>query len=249
MSLIWIYTLASIFIVSAISLIGIVFISIKEEFLKRILLFLVSFSAGTLLGGAFIHLLPEAIEKFGFSIYISLYVLLGILVFFVLEKLICWRHCHIPTSEEHPHPFAFMNLIGDGVHNFIDGMIIAGSYLASIPLGIMTTIVVLVHEIPQEIGDFGVLLHGGFSKTKALILNFASALVALFGAVVILSLSLKIEAITVFLLPFTAGGFIYIAGSDLIPELKKDINFVNSIFQLLALVLGVGIIFSLILFE
>ena len=245
----WIYTLAAVFLVSLISFAGILTISIKLEVLKKILMFLVSLSAGALLGGAFFHLIPEATEKAGCTLGVATFILAGILVFFVLEKVICWRHCHIPTSDEHPHSFAFMNLIGDAFHNFIDGMVIAGTFLVSIPLGISTTLAVAFHEIPQEIGDFGVLVHGGFGRFKALLLNFASALTAVVGALVVLALNVKIEAVTAFLVPFTAGGFIYIASSDLMPEMKKDIRPLNSLVQIIFLLLGLGIMLSLVLFE
>jgi len=142
-----------------------------------------------------------------------------------------------------------MNLIGDAFHNFIDGMVIAGTFLVSIPLGISTTLAVAFHEIPQEIGDFGVLVHGGFGRFKALLLNFASALTAVVGALVVLALNVKIEAVTAFLVPFTAGGFIYIASSDLMPEMKKDIRPLNSLVQIIFLLLGLGIMLSLVLFE
>jgi len=157
---IWLYTIASVLVVSLVSFIGVLTLSINEKKLQKILLFLVSFAAGALLSDTFIHLLPEIIEKNGFTLTISLNLLLGILIFFILEKFIFWRHCHIPTSKRHPHPVVFMNLIGDGMHNLLDGMIIAGSYLTSIPVGIATTVAVILHEIPQEIGDFGVLIHG-----------------------------------------------------------------------------------------
>lgn len=245
----WIYTLSAVFIVSLISFVGIFTISLRIDLLKKVLLFFVSLSAGALLGGAFFHLIPEAAKELGIGLRLSAYILSGILVFFAMEKIICWRHCHIPTSEEHPHPFAFMNLIGDAFHNFIDGMIIAGSFLVSVPLGITTTIAVILHEIPQEIGDFGVLIHGGFSRFKALLLNFATALAAVLGAVVVLALNLEVGTIARFLVPFTAGGFIYIAGSDLIPELKKDSRPLNSLLQMFFLVLGLGIMLSLVIFE
>lgn len=245
----WLYTLIAVFIVSLVSFVGILTISIKLEALKKILLLLVSLSAGALLGGAFFHLIPEATEEAGCTISVAAFILSGILIFFVLEKMICWRHCHVPTSDEHLHPFAFMNLIGDAFHNFIDGMIIAGTFLVSIPLGISTTVAVIFHEIPQEIGDFGVLVHGGFSRFKALFLNFASALAAVLGAIIVLALNIKVEAVTAFLVPFTAGGFIYIASSDLMPEMKKDIRPLNSIIQMLFLLLGLGIMLALALFE
>jgi len=245
----WIYSIISVFLVSLLSFTGVLFLAIKEKKLKKILLFLVSFAAGGLLGDAFIHLLPEAIEESGLNLEISLAILVGFLVFFALEKFISWRHCHIPTSKDHPHPLAFMNLVGDGLHNFIDGMIIAASFLASTQLGAATALAVIFHEIPQEIGDFGVLLHGGFSKTKALVFNFASALMSVVGAILILVLGARFTGLNQLLIPFTTGGFIYIAGSDLIPELHKETNLPKSTFQLLGILLGIGIMLGLTLLE
>ena len=245
----WLYALASVFVVSAISLIGIVTISIKEEKLAKILLYLVGFSAGGLLGGAFIHLLPEAVEEFGFGVNVSVSVLAGIIIFFIMEKAVHWRHCHIPTSEKHPHPFAYMNLVGDSIHNFIDGLIIGAGYIASLPIGIVTTFAVILHEIPQEIGDFGVLLHGGFSRGKALFFNFLTALTAVAGTIVAIAASYSVGNLTAFLVPFAAGGFIYIASSDLIPELHKDAYETKKSFvQLLTIILGIAVIFALKLF-
>lgn len=245
----WVYTLVSILIVSLISLVGLLAITVKVKKLKKIILFLVSFSTGALLGGAFIHLLPEAIGELGFTMQVSLSVLGGILAFFVLEKFIHWRHCHIPTSKDHPHPLAFMNLVGDGVHNFIDGMIIAAGYLIDFRLGLTTTVAVMLHEIPQEIGDFGVLIHAGFSKYKALFYNFLSALTAVFGAIVVFLMHPNQEVIVQLLIPFTAGGFIYIASSDLIPELHKETDPKKSAIQLLGIILGIMIMLSMLLLE
>jgi zinc and cadmium transporter len=174
---------------------------------------------------------------------------LGILAFFVIEKFIRWRHCHVPTCDDHPHPVAMMNLIGDGFHNFMDGLLIAASFCSSFSLGVATTLAIAFHEIPQEIGDFGVLIHAGFSKVKALAFNFLSALTAVLGVVVALVLNNQIEGFSQFLVPFTAGGFIYIAGADLIPELKKETNLPKSAFQLLGLVLGIGVMLALTLLE
>ena len=172
MFLIWIYTLSAVIIVSLISLVGIFTVAIKLEFLKKILMYLVSLSAGVLLGGAFFHLIPEAAEAGGFTPAIAFSLLIGIVTFMLLERAICWRHCHVPTSPDHPHHFAYMNLVGDGLHNFIDGMIIAGAFLVSIPLGVTTTIAVIFHEVPQEIGDFGVLVYAGYGRLKALMMNY-----------------------------------------------------------------------------
>ncbi len=247
--LIWGYTLASVILVSLVSFVGILTLSISEKNLKKILLYLVSFAAGALFGDAFIHLLPEISEESGFGIVTSLSILSGILAFFILEKIIDWHHYHMPHTKQDVHPFVITNLIGDAFHNFIDGLIIGGSYLVSIPVGIATTLAVTLHEIPQEMGDFGVLLHGGFSKQKALFFNFITALTAIIGATVALTLSTYIEHIASFIVPFAAGGFIYIAGTDLIPELHKEANIKRSIMQLLAFAAGILIMALLLLLE
>ena len=244
-------TILSVFIVSLISFIGVFTLSIKSKSLKKILIYLISFSAGALLGDAFIHLLPEIVEESGFTRNISFSILGGIAIFFTLEKIIHWDHCHRKITEEnHIHPFAYTNLVGDALHNFLDGIIIAASYLVSVPAGIATTLAVLLHEIPQEIGDFGVLIHGGFTKTKALLLNFASALVAILGAVVTLYFGASIENIELILVPIAAGGFIYIAGADLIPEIHKHSNKIKtSLLQLFAFLVGIAIMALLLLLE
>jgi len=250
MTVVWLYSLVSVVIVSLISLIGVLTFSLKEENLKKMLLYLVSFSAGGLFGDAFIHLIPEAAGENVFGLQASLYILIGIIASFIVEKFLQWRHCHIPTSEEHPHTFAYMNLFGDAVHNFIDGLIIGGSYFVGLPLGLATTLAVVFHEIPQEIGDFGVLIYGGFNKSKALFFNFSTAITAIFGAIVAVSLGFLIQDFILFLIPFAAGNFIYIAGSDLIPELRKEEpGLLKSTFQLTAFVLGVLVLFSLVLLE
>ncbi len=246
---VWFYSLISVLIVSLVSLIGIFALRLESRKFKDKLLYLVSFAAGALFGDALIHLLPEAVEEYGFSLQISIYLILGIITFFIVEKFIHWRHCHIPYSKNHTHPFAIMNLIGDGIHNFIDGLIIASSYILSIPLGIATTLAVILHEIPQEIGDFSILIHGGFKRGKALFLNFLTATLSFLGVIVAILLSNLLTDINKFLIPFAAGGFIYIAGSDLIPELHKEVETKKSIIQLLAFILGIVIMISLLLLE
>jgi len=242
------YTLISIFLVSIISIIGITVFFTKDKQLPNILLFLISFSAGALLGDAFIHLLPEAMEE-AIGITVPLAVILGILGFFILEKIIHWRHCHLPTTKEHHHPLATMNLVGDTFHNFLDGIIIATSYVVSVPLGIATTIAVLLHEIPQEVGDFGVLLYAGYSKRKALMMNFLISLTAILGGIVGLVLSKNITAFSGIMIAFTAGGFIYIATADLIPEMKKEIAIKKTILQFLGILCGIGIMLLMLLLE
>jgi len=249
MTNVWFYSIISIIIVSLVSFIGLLTFPIKEDKLKNILTYLVSFSAGALFGDAFIHLIPETVTKYSFTLRISLYIILGIAISFVVEKIIHWRHCHHNNKKEKIHPFAIMNLFGDIIHNFIDGLIVGASYLVTIPVGIATTLAVIFHEIPQEIGDFGVLLKGGFSRSKALLFNFLTALTAIFGTIIALLISSYIENITLFLIPFAAGGFIYIAGSDFIPELHKEVKASKSLVQFVTFVLGIGIMIVLRLID
>jgi len=247
---VWFYSLVSVAIVSLISLIGVLTFSLKKEDLKRMLLYLVSFSAGGLLGDAFIHLIPEAMEDSGFRIHASLLIIFGIFFSFAVERFLQWRHCHILTSHEHPHSFAYINLLGDAVHNFIDGLVIGGSYLVSVSLGVATTLAVVFHEVPQEIGDFGVLIYGGFPKSKALFFNFLTALTAILGAILALSFGFFVQGSIPILIPFAAGNFIYIAGSDLIPEIRREQpEILESALQLTAIALGILIMFSLVFLE
>jgi zinc and cadmium transporter len=204
---------------------------------------------GGLFGDAFIHLLPESFQELGTNLSVSLYVISGILIFFVLEKFLRWRHCHIPTSEEHMHPLATINLVGDAVHNLIDGMLVGASYMVSLPIGIATTLAVIMHEIPQEVGDFGVLIHAGLSVKKALALNFLSALTAMLGVILAIVMGSEIEGFSLSLLPIAAGGFLYIAGSDLIPELHHEVKVSRSLLQFVMILLGVGVMALLTILE
>ena len=244
----WLYSLVSVLLVSIIPLLGIFILRIRLNKLKKILIYLVSFSAGALLGDAFIHLFPELINK-GYAVSAALYILLGILIFFILEKFVHWRHCHAPITKTHVHTFAYMNLVGDGLHNFIDGLIIATSYLVSIPVGIATTIAVVLHEIPQEMGDLGVMLYAGFSRGKAIMLNIFTGLIAVLGTILGLVVSRFFANSELFLVSVAIGGFIYIAGSDLIPELHKETNIRISLMQFMSLILGIAVMLLLLLLE
>ncbi|PIV09201.1 ZIP family metal transporter [Candidatus Roizmanbacteria bacterium CG02_land_8_20_14_3_00_36_15] len=246
---VWFYSLTSVFIVSLISLVGVFTLAIKEKKLREILIYFVSFSAGALFGDVFIHLLPEITKGSGFTITISLAVLAGIVISFLTEKIICWRHCHLPVTKTHVHQFAYMNLFGDAIHNFLDGITIAVSFLVSIPVGLATTLAVVFHEIPQEIGDFGVLLHGGFTKRRAVWYNFLTALSAVVGTIVTLTLSYYVKNLTPFLIPFAAGNFIYIAGSDLIPELHKEVALKKGLIQLMFFIFGIAIMMGILFFS
>jgi len=238
-TLYWI--IAATLFVSCISLIGIFTLSLKDKLLKKILLVLVGFSAGTLMGGAFLHLIPESLEQTG-SDNVFLVVIFGFLLFFVMEKVL-WRHCHEDKCEI--HTFAYMNLVGDAVHNLIDGLIIAAAFITNIPLGIATMFAVAAHEIPQEIGDFGVLVYGGFGKKKALFLNLLTALTALVGGLLGYFLSPYTGDVMIFLLPFAAGGFLYIAAVDLLPEIHKETDNVKTAFSLMLFVVGIGLMWSM----
>ena len=243
------YILISVLFVSLLSLLGIFLLSFKKETLGKTIFFLVSFSAGALLGDAFFHLIPEVTKNGGFSVKIGAFILGGIFVFLILEKIVCWRHCHVPTSSVHVHPVGINNLIGDSLHNAIDGMIIAASFLVSTSLGLATFLAVVFHEIPQEIGNFGVLVHAGFSRRRALLLNFLTALFALLGALVVIIFGFGSNLFITFVLALTIGGFIYIACADLIPEIHKECRPKHSLAQLVAFLGGIAIMAMLLLLE
>lgn len=234
MILAWI--LGSTALVSLISLIGIITLCIKNNLLHRLVFCLIGFSAGALIGGAFLHLLPEAMEKMNHE-PMFYYVIVGIVLFFLMERYFHWRHCHNGVCDA--HTFTYLNLFGDGIHNFIDGVVIAASFVDSISLGIVTTIAIILHEIPQELGDFGVLVYGGFTKRKALFCNFLTALTALAGALIGYYISDFAKGFSNFIIPLTAGGFIYIGASDLIPEIHKETNLKRSSLAFISFLLGI----------
>lgn len=236
------WIIISTLFVSLISLIGILTISLKHKSLEKILILFVALSAGVLIGTAFLHLLPEALESSTTeSVFLSL--LAGFILFFIIEKVLHWRHCHKDHCEI--HTFAYMSLFGESVHNFIDGLIIATGFLVNVQVGLITTLAIIIHEIPQEIGDFGVLVHGGFKKSKALVYNFLTALTAILGGIVGYILPNYIPNITSWLLPFAAGGFLYVSASDLIPELRKERSLKKSLVNFIVFLLGIFLIYLL----
>ena len=234
MVLVWI--LLSTFLVSLISLIGIFTLAINDKLLQKIIFSLIGFSAGALIGGAFLHLLPEALKGTK-STTVFYYLILGIVLFFLLERYVHWRHCHEKDCDI--HAFTYLNLVGDGLHNFIDGMVIAAGFIVSFKLGVVTTLAIILHEIPQELGDFGVLIFGGFTKKKALVYNFLIALTAMLGAVVGYFIIDFAKGFSNFIMPLTAGGFIYIATSDLIPQIHKETDLRRSSLAFFAFLLGI----------
>ncbi len=245
MSTTWLYTLVSVLAVSLVSLIGVATISMREELLRQAIFVMVSLAVGAMFGDTFIHLLPESFQRARATTETAVYILAGIFTFFVLEKFLLWRHDHAPQSANTIRPIGYTTLIADGLHNFIDGLIIGASYLVGTPIGLATTIAVLLHEVPHEIGNFGILLHAGFSKSKALWLNFLSATLAIVGALVALVVSSRLSHFSIVVLPITAGGFIYLAGCDLVPELHKERKPLKSLVQLIAI--GIGVLLMLLL--
>ncbi len=224
------------------ALAGVFSFFISKKSLNKILLFLVSFATGALLGGAFFHLIPEGYEELKI-IKTILLILSGFILFFIIEKLLHWHHCHKEGGTCEKHPFTYLILFGDGVHNFIDGLIIASSFIISIPFGIITSLLIMSHELPQEIGDFGVLVYGGFTRTKALFYNFLSQLTSVLGGILGFYF-LQLHESAVMLLPFAAGGFIYIAVMDLIPEIFKEKNKIKIISNLIGIILGLLVLIS-----
>lgn len=240
---IWVGAVGSTLLVSLLSFSGLLLLAMKAKMLKKLVFILVSFAVGALFGNTFFMLIPESFEQIGNPQLIGLLIVSGLIVMFVLEKLIHWHHCHNVSHNHDAAPLGYISLVTDSLHNFTDGVLIAAAWMASPGVGIATTLAVIVHEIPQEISDFGVLLHAGFSRKKALFLNFIAACAAVLGAVFTVLLGALTENIVLYILPFAAGGFIYLAGSDLIPELHRESSVRKSLIQLAAIVTGITLMF------
>ncbi len=243
------YGLLATFVVSLVSLVGVTTLSAREDFIRKYIFVFVSLAVGALLGDAFIHLIPESFEEIGNGTNVGLLIMAGIFTFMIFEKFLHWHHHSDDAGEGHVHPVGKLVLFSDGFHNFIDGFIIGVSFLVSVPVGVATTLAVLLHEIPQEIGDFAVLLHAGYSRARAIFLNFLSALMAVLGTLVAFALGGAGEGLVVWSLPIAAGGFIYVAVADLIPEMQKTTEAKNSILQFIAVLVGVGLMLALTLLE
>ena len=241
------WIIGTTFVISLIAFVGALTLFLKEKLLDKILLVLVAFSAGALTGGAFLHLMPEAIAEVGVDeasvLNVFLYVLLGFCVFFVLEQVVRWHHHHA-TAHPDIMPFSYLILISDGVHNFIDGLVMAASFMVSFPIGTVTALAIALHEIPQEIGDFGVLVYGGFERVKALILNYISATTVIFGGITGYLLYSWIGESIVFLLPFAAGNFIYVASADLIPEIRYKESLIKTLARFCMFLTGMGLMLA-----
>jgi len=244
---VWFTAILSAFLVSLIALIGIILAPIKLEKLKKVLIYFVSFSTGALFGGAFFHLLPEIVEEIGLTFYVSSLLLGGIILFFLLEKVIHWHHNLGHLEKEHTHPLAIMILFGGAFHNLLDGLVIGASFLVNVPTGIAITTAIALHKVPKEMGWFGVLVHGGFSKFKAITFNYFSSVFTIIGAAIALLVSKYVENIQFFIIPVAVGGFIYLAGSNLIPELHKETGLRKALLQLIAMLAGIAVMAALLL--
>lgn len=245
---VWIYSIVSAVIISFCSLLGIVFLGAKKGLWEKVIVALVAFAAATMLGNAFFHFLPEIIEhREGENPQIiGLWIIFGVLIGLLTEKVLHWNHCHHSPDKAYPHTFAKMSLLGDFIHNLMDGMVIGASFLVSIPTGIATSLAILMHEVPQELWDYAILVHGGYEKKKALLLNFLTALSAVIGVVITLSIGHFAHDIEMILLPISLGMFVYIAGTDLIPEVNKhNENLKFSLVQVVIFVVAILITYAL----
>ena len=220
-------------------MVGSITLVLKPETLERLLLPLVAFAAGSLIGGAFFHMIPAAFDANKNGLDIGLAVVAGFTVFFVLEQVLHWHHCH-RAQTDCKQPLTYLILIGDGLHNFLGGLAIAGTFLIDIRLGITSWLAAAAHEVPQELGDFGVLVHGGWSKQEALLFNVLSGLTFLLGGLLAYGLSFQMDVS--WLIPFAAGNFLYIGASDLVPEVNKRHDLKGNSVHLLAFVMGLALL-------
>jgi zinc and cadmium transporter len=227
---------------SAIAMVGSVTLLLSASTLQRILIPLVAFAAGSLIGGAFFHMIPAGLDAFGNNTWFYAWILLGFCVFFALEQFLHWHHCHRAQSSC-KKPLTYLILLGDGLHNFIGGLAIAGTFLIDIRLGVMTWLAAAAHEVPQELGDFGVLIHGGWEKGKALLFNVLSALTFLLGGLVTYFMSFNIDIS--FLIPFAAGNFIYIGTTDLVPEVNKHGDIKINLINFTSFLVGIALMLAI----
>jgi zinc and cadmium transporter len=239
MSVFW-WILLSGILMSAIALVGGLTLFLKPATLQQLLLPLVALAAGSLIGGAFFHMLPASIAAMGNVVEVGLLVMVGFSSFLVLEVFLHWRHCHRAVDDGRA-PLTYLVLIGDALHNFIGGLAIAGTFLIDIRLGIISWLAAAAHEIPQELGDFGVLVHGGWSRSSALLLNVLSALTFLAGSLLAYWASFAIDV--TWLVPLAAGNFIYIGASDLVPEIKAHADIKKGMLHVGAFVAGLAILY------
>lgn len=230
-------------LVSLVSLVGVVFFFAKLK-PEKVSFYLISIASGTMLGGAFFHLIPESFEH---NTAAAGLIGAGVFFFFILEKFLIWQHCHThPHAEAHHRPKgAAMVLIGDGIHNLIDGMIIASGFMVDLQVGWSVAAAVILHEIPQEVGDFGVLMNAGYSLKKAAWANVLSATLSVLGGLVAYFFLGALPVLQTWAVPVVAGGFLYIALADLIPQLHEHVGPKDGAIQVVLLALGFGVMMLL----
>jgi len=226
---------------SALALVGAITVFMSASMLDRIVLPMVGLAAGSLLGGAFFHMLPESVDALGNGTGAYLAVVVGFIVFFVLEQFLHWHHCHRAEHSEH-RPLGHLVLLADGLHNLIGGLAVGGAFVVDIRVGIVTWLVAAAHEVPQELGDFGVLVHSGWQRRSALAWNLASALTFLVGAVAAYALAERVEV--AYLLPFAAGNFLYIGAADLLPEITSETRTRDKLETSGTFLVGLGILLA-----
>jgi len=251
-------------------------ITIREKTLDDLLFILIAFATGTIFASALFDLIPEALHHLeelnagGANVnesIIFIFIIIGYAIFFILERFIYWFHGHAHQKEDQLvcydnittgldtvverggkiKSFALLNLVGDSLHNFLDGVIIMVAFLSGFGNGIVITLAVLFHEVPQEVGDFGILLYGGFSKKRALLFNLLSGMIALLGGLLALFLSDTVELFNLFFLAFSGGGFLYLASTELMPEILKQKDLKKSIIQALLFIMGLVLIIALVI--
>lgn len=229
---------------SALALVGAITVMMPAAALARVLLPMVGLAAGSLLGGAFFHMIPESVDAIGNGLGVYLALVAGFLVFFVLEQFLHWHHCHRAEHIEcvDRRPLGYLILLADGLHNLIGGLAVGGAFMVDIRVGTVTWLVAAAHEVPQELGDFGVLVHSGWQRRSALAWNFASALTFLVGALIAYAIADRVEV--AYLLPFAAGNFIYIASADLLPEITSEERTRDKIETSAAFVVGLTILLA-----
>lgn len=243
------YTVIATILVSLSSFIGIFTISLNPKTLHKMLTILVAYSAGTILGAALFDLLPEAVKLVDEALVYPI-IAFGFVCFLLLERTIYWYHGHghgheFKDKEDDIKGFAYLNLLGDFVHNFIDGMIIAASFANSVTVGVSAAIAVVFHELPQEMGDYGILVYAGMERRRALILNFLASVSVVVGGVFGAFFIGAVENLEGYMVAFSAGAFIFLSASELIPEMQKEHDRGRALIQLLVLILGMFTIYML----
>jgi zinc and cadmium transporter len=230
------------FLMSAIALVGATTFALKESTRERLILPLVAFSAGSVLGGALLHMIPESVARSDGELEVYLWVMAGFTAFLALEQFLHWHHWHhsSPTSKS---PLSYLMVIGDSLHNFLGGVAVAGAFIVDIRLGITTWLVAAAHEVPQELGKYGVLLHGGWSRARALIVNVLSSFTFLLGGIFAYLISFEFDVS--FLVPFAAGNFIYIAASDLVPEVNRHHLLGTNLLHFASFAAGIGLLLAI----